>query len=339
MTAHYNMSDPSEDGMIQRLVDSKYWYTVSIPTLRERTADKKLLMVGSLHGTGRLRLDYESNIDNHAFFQRSLAFKNPVLDQPADHIRDLMGGPNGYAGVHARVGDGNFRRNSVNSMKQTYTNLLKRLGVKQHIIKDLATKGYEEASKMQAQQEKDSHSRKKMHKRSLHQQVKQSSDPTHSPWLPAADDTEDETRFSEVHLSNQLGRRQIATLLQPVQSREDMSLSSQMVCRGELHTNPDMQLLNNPVYIATDSRSPLDEPALQYFWNTLPCAFILSDFDRSGPQNTGEPVHELKVMQSAVNVNDDVKLGRLFLPFMEAMVAAKAVVTAGTAGSTFSYVT
>jgi hypothetical protein len=41
-------------------------------------------------------------------------------------------------------------------------------------------------------------------------------------------------------------------------------------------------------------------------------------------------------MSRLENQLDGVKLGRLFLPFLEAIVAAKGKITVGTAGSTFS---
>lgn len=350
-----NLTDHIVDkkpALAQELKDSKYSYTVSIPRLHQESASKKLLMVGSLFGTGRLWLEDEQNMDDYEFFQRTLAFKNPVLDEPANKIRDLMGGPDGYAGVHARVGDGYFRLYAVDSMNQTFTKLMELMGVDSALIPGLAQQGRAKANELTAAREAaeklaeeeeaaaaaattnttTSATKSRRHGRFVrHRRSPESGASKH------ADDFHDLSEEGED--SDQptiLLKRQSVTTLKPVSSRDEMSLSKQLVCRGELHTDPALLVLNNPVYIATDSRSPLDEPALQYFWQALPCAFVLSDFDRPSPQNLGEPVHSLKRMQSSVNENDGVQLGRLFLPFMEAMVAAKGVVTAGTDGSTFS---
>lgn len=332
--------------LAQKLKDSKYAYTVSIPRLRKESADKKLLLLGSLFGSGRLWLEDESNIDDNAFFQRSLAFKNDVLDEPANQIRDLMGGPDGYAGVHARVGDGRFKVFAIDSMEVTFTKLMKKMGVDASIIPVLARQGREKAEALAAVQEQAAElqeaekaaymsnsamSSLTQHKRFIHRRRATSPNPRPSSFEDDHEDMEEEDVLTQATL-----KRQISMPLPPVARREDMSLSPQMVCRGTLHEDSALMVLNNPVYIATDSRAPYDEPALQYFWEVLPCAFLLSDFDRPSPQNLGEPVYSLKKMQSIVNENDGVQLGRLFLPFMEAMVAAKGVVTAGTDGSTFS---
>lgn len=329
-----------------------------MPKLGEESSSKKLLLIGSLFGSTRLDLQDEENAADHLFFEGSLAFRNPILDAPANHIHELMGGSEGYAGVHARVGDGYFLLFSIDYMNTTFTKLMDRMGLEPELIPKLAAKGRAEAERMKAEQEaaaaadadqnadsgasrhrprhvKHSHSHASRHVLQSDEAAQQSS------WSEGLRDQQDHDLASlstgSDSSSTFLHKRQEMPL-GPITTRADMPLAPQMVCRRELHTDPALLVLNNPVYIATDSRSPETEPALQYFWENLPCAFILSDFDRQGPQNLGDPVGELKHMQAAVNVNDGVKLGRLFLPFMEAMVAAKAAVTAGTVGSTFSCV-
>ena len=111
---------------------------------------------------------------------------------------------------------------------------------------------------------------------------------------------------------------------------------SNLSCRGELHLSPSLRSFNTPLYLATDSRLPTTDPLLAPFFAAFPCTFILSDFDRPSSLNNGSSVDSVGRMLNLVNKADGVPLGRLLLPFLEAMVVAKGSMTFGTPGSTFS---
>lgn len=109
-----------------------------------------------------------------------------------------------------------------------------------------------------------------------------------------------------------------------------------LTCRSPLHTDPKLLSLNVPFYLATDSRSPTTSLHLAIFFRTFPCTFILSDFDRPSELNDGVVVESVGEMMRLENAKDGVGLGRLFLPFLEAVVASMGEITVGTKGSTFS---
>lgn len=306
--------------MIMKLdpTTSKYLYRVSVPKLREYTANKKLVMMGSIFGSGRLMSKNPANQRNLAFFHRALAFRNPILETPANIIRDLMGGPKGYAGVHARVGDGGFKSAAVENMDVTFVQLMEKLELDKALVPALLAKGHARAEALKAEQ--------RLAKRTIQTPL----DPD-SAWTMLDDMANDERTSMVLPAKDHhaLAKRQRLNTLGPIEDREDSPLATTLKCRGELYTDPQYFPLNNPVYLATDSAHPLSDPVLSNFWANLPCTFILADFDRVGPQNSGDPVDSLRFMEGAVNMNDGVKLGRLLLPFMEAAVAAKAAVTVG----------
>jgi hypothetical protein len=86
------------------------------------------------------------------------------------------------------------------------------------------------------------------------------------------------------------------------------------------------------VYIATDARHPLTEPALAPFRHALPCLSFLSDFRPLVPS--------LPALDTIRSEQEGVKMAPFLLPMLEAMIAGRGRVVLGTKGSTFSrYVT
>lgn len=340
---YFGFDDTAIDGeTIQKYQpdESKYLYRVSVPRLREDTANHKLLMMGSIFGSGRLHLKQGINRSNLAFFHRALAFRNPILETPANIIRDQMGGSTGYAGIHARVGDGSFLLDAPVNMDVTFTQLMGKLGVDKELVPELLAKGAARAAELNATaiaaEAAKSASASATEPARLIRRAPEAEE--ESEWTMLDDKANDGrstlTLPKRDHLK--IAKRQQLNALRPIKNREDSPLADTLKCRGELYTDPRLLMLNNPVYLATDSPHPLTDPVLSNYWANLPCTFILADFDRLGPQNTGDPVTSLRYMEGVINMNDGVKLGRLLLPFMEAAVAAKAAVTVGTRGSTFS---
>ena len=97
-------------------------------------------------------------------------------------------------------------------------------------------------------------------------------------------------------------------------------------CKGKLHTDPNLERLNIPLFIATDSKDPHTDKHLGLFRQTFPCVFFLGDF----PQEV-EPVANIRDPISGVEI------GNMLVPFLDAMVIARAARVVGTPHSTFSW--
>jgi hypothetical protein len=97
-------------------------------------------------------------------------------------------------------------------------------------------------------------------------------------------------------------------------------------CKGKLHTDPDLERLNVPLFIATDSEDPYTDEHLGLFRQTFPCVFFLGDFP-----------HELEHIASIRDPIGGVEIGSMLVPFLDAMVVARAARVVGTPHSTFSW--
>jgi len=85
----------------------KYTQLVHIPTLA--LSSKRLLQIGTLFGSSRLRLRRAENVRIREGIRRSMAFTEPTLVNAADAIARALGGA--YLGAHIRIGDGSFKSN------------------------------------------------------------------------------------------------------------------------------------------------------------------------------------------------------------------------------------
>lgn len=274
----------------------------------------KVLLVGSLFGSGRIHASLPglTSDEADAFFGRSMAFRNPWLLRPALAIQGRMGGRRGYVGVHARVGDGVFLRKAGENMETAWRDLVGRLGV-----------GSEEEERMWEVVRPANASEAFGKGLAKHARRGLAAAPF-SEWA-ALDGEQEEEERSVVRRG--IEERQTIEVVPALES---------LVCRGAQHKDPSLQAFNVPLYLATDSRSPPTDPHLAIFFRSFPCTFILSDFDRPSDLNGGIVVDSVGDMLKLVNKKDDIPLGRLFLPFLEAMIAAMGATTVGTRGSTFS---
>ena len=83
----------------------KYVETIYIPSLLH--SSERLIQLGTLFGSSRLRLKMSESLRIRRDVRKSMAFSNPLLMDMADSIRDALGGI--YLGAHVRVGDGHFK--------------------------------------------------------------------------------------------------------------------------------------------------------------------------------------------------------------------------------------
>ena len=292
-----------------------------------------MLLVGSLFGSGRI-----STIDPRAAelrekLEQGLAFRNPWLLKPANEIRDRLGGSKGYVGVHARVGDGVFKSRAPQNMERAWRDLVERLGVDPEVAEEMWEKVNSVVEEGKALPE--TRRIKKLAKRSpsfAERSLVPSLSSANSIEWSSVDNTELYHAKLDDSTQSPRQRRSILTADLALFPRDLTAL----VCRAPLHTSEALAAFNTPLYLATDSRSPASDPNLAIFFASFPCTFTLADFDRPGELNDGLAVSSVGDMIKLVNGADGVALGRLFLPFLEAIVAAKGFETVGTFGSTFS---
>ncbi|KAK4698619.1 hypothetical protein P7C70_g7655, partial [Phenoliferia sp. Uapishka_3] len=301
---------------------------VQIPALK--VLPQKVLLIGSLFGSGRIHSAPPTSPPDEPlrdFLSRSMAFRNPWIIRPAEKIAGRLGG---YVGVHARVGDGVFMRKAEENMERAWREVVRKLGVGREvedgIWKEVGYKLVEEGKK-----------KKKKGKREWSGEDEEES--FVSDWTMVDDgvevDQRDFVEYSHRHFITRRSPSPTPTLSSAPLPPPSTPLKN-LNCRSPLHTTPTLLPFNTPLYLATDSRSPTTDPILAPFFAAFPCTFILSDFDRPSELNGGEIVESVGEMTKLVNKADGVKLGRLLLPFLEAVVAAKGWATVGTSGSTFS---
>jgi len=272
-----------------------------------------------------------------------MAFKNEWLLTPAEAIVDRLGGQKNYVGVHARVGDGEFKRHAKANMEEAWKELVRSLEVDESVMEEM----WEEVKpKEHVAVEGDGRSKRKIHADAARSLKKRSSTPimfSSSPWSHVDEDYSSlitsppsRSRQSRRSLHKRAADDDVWSFLKgPTQ--ESSALFRNLNCRSPLHTDPRLKLFNTPLYLATDSRDPTTDDNLKPFFLSFPCSFILSDFDRVDEErNDGVIVESVGEMGRLENELDGVPLGRLFLPFLEAIIAAKGRITVGTAHSTFS---
>ena len=280
---------------------------VSIPALA--ALPQKVLLVGSLFSSLRIiQADQVERVLPKRLFSEDFAFRNPFLMRPALAIRRRLGGPGQFVGIHARIGDGTFMLGALTNMETSWKKLVGKIGVDSEVMERM----WEKVKPIPRRKG-----------RAVKPEV------VESTWAHLDSNPSEEEEVDDGISAHRLSRR--APLL-PTTSNHLINLT----CRSPLHTDPAFLPFNVPLYLATDSRSPTTDPALSSFFAAFPCTFILSDFSSPGEYNGGVVEKTVGEMTRLVNGADGIGLGRLMIPFLEAMVAAMGAVTVGTTGSTFS---
>jgi GDP-fucose protein O-fucosyltransferase len=83
----------------------KYIESIFLPDLA--FSKHRLIQVGTLFGSSRLRLKNSTNVSIRGKIRRSMSYANPTLVGVAQSISESIGPT--YLGVHLRLGDGRFR--------------------------------------------------------------------------------------------------------------------------------------------------------------------------------------------------------------------------------------
>ncbi|PAV20576.1 hypothetical protein PNOK_0320300 [Pyrrhoderma noxium] len=82
----------------------------------------RLIHVGTLFASNRLRLRRPQNLIFRKEVRQSMAFANNILNDLSDSIGTKMGGK--YVSVHIRIGDGNFERKSEKNVRLIWWKLM-----------------------------------------------------------------------------------------------------------------------------------------------------------------------------------------------------------------------
>ena len=296
--------------------------------------DYRLLHVGSLFGTSRLRTIEEDSWEVRSAFRQAMVFRNPALDAITNAMRDRLGGLAGYYGVHFRVGDGIFLKQARKNAFTIFRTLLhSKMKLSDDIVDQLVRLN---APELLASEAPSSFAEEQ----TVHEEVVQDREAAHEAVEMPAEDDSPAPRLRK-RASNSRPQRPGAYKhafpkpIPPIRQRSDSPLDPSLKCRGPLYP-PDSPYikLNAPLFLATDSRIPTADPNLAIFFKSFPCTFVLSDFG-SSPYNS-QPIETLHQLEAWRNMDDHVPLAPFLYPIVDMMVAAKARAIVGTPQSTFS---
>ena len=222
----------------------KYLHAISIDTLA--AAPQRLIQLGTLFGSSRLRLQKTGNRKVRGETRRHMAFTNAALTMAAGRIKEVLGGT--YMSVHVRVGDGRFREAAKANVRVIWWKLVRdvlgldtqtALVLERHVLSMDAVDGH---------------------------------------------DRDDQGEEDGGDLDEMIGPPEMApdvpSLRVPHPSLLPLSKTffPKLSCRNRLHTTPALRRLNVPLFIATDASDGLEDPLLAPLIRAFPCTFTLGLF-------------------------------------------------------------
>ncbi|KAI5119754.1 hypothetical protein M0805_004086 [Coniferiporia weirii] len=96
----------------------------------------RLIQVGTLFGSSRLRLRNKHNISLRREIRQSMVFTNDILDDLANTVKSKLGGE--YVAAHIRLGDGHFEKKGERNVRLIWWRLVHEvLGVRKDVALDL----------------------------------------------------------------------------------------------------------------------------------------------------------------------------------------------------------
>ncbi|KAF9779825.1 hypothetical protein BJ322DRAFT_1146328 [Thelephora terrestris] len=258
--------------------NSTYSDDITLSSLTNHPA--RLIQIGTLFGTRRLKLSDPSHKALRRQIRRHMALKHPLLQKSsADISRKVSGSGPGFLGAHLRCNDGYFRDTAMENSRMLWWKLV-------HGILGL--------------------SKERTRRLELDCGIT-----GNSSWSRQFERYISQSNF-RVHL--------------PLDYRPFIADVHQPKCKGELHTEPDLERLNVPLFIATDSEDPYTDVHLGLFRQTFPCLYFLGGFP-----GEVEPIAGIRDPVSGVGI------GEMLVPFLDAMVIARAARLVVTPHSTFSW--
>ncbi|KAJ6593639.1 hypothetical protein B0H19DRAFT_1365681 [Mycena capillaripes] len=113
---HYRFLDTISNSSLTH----KYTESIYIPDLAQHP--HRLIEIGTLFGSSRLRLRDRSNKRLRTRVRQCMDFSSPPLIETADAIREAIGVH--YIGAHVRLGDGSFKANGEGILREVWWKLL-----------------------------------------------------------------------------------------------------------------------------------------------------------------------------------------------------------------------
>lgn len=294
---------------------AKFENRLDVNQLAADSESYKLLHLGSLFGTSRLRTTTEENFNARSTFRKSMVFKNPLLDEITEAIRDRLGGAGAYYGLHLRVGDGIFQKNAGENMAGVWTQLCEgKMKLSEKVCRSVAESSVANDDNA----------------------LERRRDDATIPLPPSVPSSTTLIKRANSRPQRE-GAFHHAPLPPPplVTSPSNSPLDSSLSCRRPLHTAPHLLPFNTPLFIATDSRVPTADTHLAIFFDAFPCTFILSDFAAPSAINTNA-VDGLNKLTRLRNAEDRVPLAQFLYPQLDAQIAAYGRDLLGTPQSTYS---
>ncbi|KAF8551105.1 hypothetical protein OG21DRAFT_1445693 [Imleria badia] len=224
----------------------KYLHIISIDTLA--AAPQRLIQLGTLFGSSRLRLQKADNRRVRGETRRHMVFANAALTLAAERIGKVLGGT--YVGAHVRVGDGRFQKGARANVRVVWWKLVREvLGVETETALGLERRILSRIGRVMA-----------------------------------TDDGDDDGEEEDDDMDEMMGPPEIPadvpSLRVPHPSLPPLpeTFYPKLTCRSRLHTTPALRRLNVPLFIATDAPEGLDDLLLAPLIGTFPCTFILGSF-------------------------------------------------------------
>ncbi|GAA5873630.1 hypothetical protein JCM16303_001189 [Sporobolomyces ruberrimus] len=280
----------------------KWANRINVEEFKKETEDYKLVHLGTMFGTNRLRATTEEAFDARSKFRRSMMFRTEAVDRVTEEIRDKLGGEGKYYGLHLRVGDGVFQKNAQENMRGVWDKLC---GEKMKL-----ERGVCDAVRIASERDRGS-GRGNLAERD------ESSSTTHELSKRANSRPQKAGAYHHAPLPP----------LPTIRTLADSPISPTLTCPRPLHTAPHLLPFNAPLFIATDSKVPRQDPNLALFFDAFPCTFTLSDFSS---------LESLDRMNRLRNAEDKTPLAQFLYPQLDAQIAAWGRGLLGTPGSTYS---
>lgn len=333
-------SDPSDNAPLE-----KWSKRLDIQDLlKPAVAKKRLLAIGTLFGTARIRTADDLAADARRKAREAMVFKNPMLDRASDEIVKRLGGASSYYSLHLRIGDGVFRKDAVKNVDEAVKKLVtERMKISDEVLeraRRVLTAPNRPAAAGAAgigggvNAAEQGRPRPKL--RLDRPEVKKNDGPiADQVHVQGKDGARLERRANARPQKDGTYNHKPLPALPVIRTRTDSPLDSTLTCRGRFHSEPDFLPFNAPLFLATDSAIPTTDPAFTFLFRLFPCTFVLGDFFSPSEVNS-EAVPALVELSKVRNKEDKVELGSFLIPFVDAMVAAKGRAMVGTTGSTFS---
>ncbi|KAH7028710.1 hypothetical protein BKA57DRAFT_431212 [Linnemannia elongata] len=125
--AHYDYQIYDNPNSTYPLDKNRYLRKLELKELSDRT--ERVLHMGSLFATGRVRAELPEHKAFQDYLRRSMILSTPVLTKTSNAIVDKLGGLGTFVGLHLRVGDGMFVLPAPENIENMFKSLVNITGI------------------------------------------------------------------------------------------------------------------------------------------------------------------------------------------------------------------